>query len=459
MRWQAADLATIVRGELFADADLEVTGFSTDSREVVRGDCFVAIVGEQFDGAHFALSAVASGAVLVIAQQRLEQPCIVVQDAVEALGEIARAHLQQLPMVDVVAITGSSGKTSTKDLVAQVLEAAGPTVAPAGSFNNEIGLPRTVLRADESTRFLVLEMGMRGRGHIARLCRIAPPDVSVVLNIGSAHVGVTGSREDTAVGKGEIISALHADGTAIVNRDDGFANYFASLAPCPIMEFGTEDGWVHASEISLDEWTRPTFQLHIGDRSATVSLQLLGEHHVSNALAAAAIAHACGVTIDVIAPALSNATARSHWRMERMELPNGVTVINDAYNANPESMRSALRSLALMGGNRRTWAILGEMKELGESSMQEHDAIGRLVVRLDISHLVAIGQAGKIMQMAAANEGSWGDEAAHVPDIDAAVAYVLARWQPGDVVLVKASHSVHLERVAEALRAAAARED
>ncbi len=459
MRWLASDLASIVGGDLFADADIEVHGVSTDSRTVAPGDLFVAIVGEQFDGADFAAGAVAAGAALVLSQRRVPQPCIVVHDAVSALGAIARAHLQRLPDVTVVAITGSSGKTSTKDLVAQVLETAGSTVAPVGSFNNEVGLPRTVLQADEGTRFLVLEMGMRGGGQIARLCRIAPPDVSVVLNIGSAHAGIIGTRDDTAIGKGEIISALHADGTAIINRDDGFAGYFASLAPGAIVEFGFDEGFVHAADIRLDEMARAAFRLHIGDERAPVRLQLLGEHHVANALAAAAIGHACGLEVAAIAGALTTATARSHWRMEPIELANGVTLINDAYNANPESMRSALRALAMIGRNRRTWAVLGEMRELGDESMAEHDAIGRLVVRLDISHLVAIGPAGKIMQIAATNEGSWGDESTYVPDVEAAVAHVVSHWQPGDVVLVKASQSIHLERVAAALRAAGSRQD
>lgn len=459
MRWTASELASIVGGDLFADPAVTVTGITTDSRQVEAGDLFVAIVGEQLDGADFAPGAIEAGAVLVLAQRRVAQPCIVVRDTTAALGAIARTHLQRLTDITVVAITGSSGKTSTKDLVAQLLETAGPTVAPVGSFNNEIGLPRTVLQADESTRFLVLEMGMRGGGQIARLCSIAPPDISVVLNIGSAHVGVIGSRDDTAAGKGEIISSLHADGTAVINRDDGFAGYFRSLAPGASIDFGYDDGQVHATDIRLDEMARASFTLCIGADRAPVTLQLLGEHHVGNALAAAAIAHVCGLSTGTIAAVLSAATPRSHWRMERIELPNGVTLINDAYNANPESMRSALRALAMIGRNRRTWAVLGEMRELGDESMAEHDAIGRLAVRLDISHLVAIGPAGKIMQIAATNEGSWGDESTHVPDVEAAVEYVTSRWQPGDVVLVKASQSIHLERVAEALRAAAPGKD
>lgn len=459
MKWTAQQLAEITRGKLHADAALDVTGISTDTRELHAGDAFIAIVGEHFDGAEFATAAMHAGAALVIAERDVGVPSIVVHDAQRALGAIARAHLDALPNTTVIAITGSSGKTSTKDLVAQVLTKAGETVAPVGSFNNEIGLPRTVLTATAATRFLVLEMGMRGLGHIASLCRIAPPDIATVINIGSAHVGVVGTREDIARGKAEILDALHSDGIAIINRDDSYAAMFRDRAHCAKLEFGLDEGAVHASDVRLDELARASFTLHIGPASAEVSMQLLGEHHVSNALAAAAIAHACGMDTESIAGALSAATARSHWRMEHHELPNGVTLINDAYNANPESMRSALRTLAAMGKGRRTWALLGEMRELGDAAVEEHDALGRLAVRLDISKLVAIGDMGKLIQMGAAHEGSWGDEAVHVHGIDDAVRYVTERWQSGDIVLIKASRSIGLERVAQALIDAGTRKD
>lgn len=451
IRWTARELADITRGDLHADATTVVTGISTDTRDLRAGDAFVAIVGEQFDGADFAAAAIDAGAPLVIAQRELDVPSIVVRDTQQALGRIARAHLDTLPQARVIAITGSSGKTSTKDLVAQVLAHAGETVAPVGSFNNEIGLPRTVLTADERTRFLVLEMGMRGLGHIAALCEVAPPDISVVLNIGTAHVGVVGSRDGIAQAKAEILSALHDDGVAVINRDDEYAQYCRQQSKARCIEFGLDEGDVHAGEIRLDEFARASFVLHIGDREAPVRLRVLGEHQVSNALATAAIASACGMGVDDIASALSEATSRSHWRMELHELDNGVAVINDAYNANPESMRGALRALAAIGRHRRTWAVLGEMRELGDVAMTEHDAIGRLAVRLDIAKLVGIGELGKIIQMGAAHEGSWGDEAVHAATAEDAVAYVTKHWQPGDVVLVKASRSIGLERVAQAL--------
>ena len=451
MRWTARQLADIVRGELHADPELAVTGITTDGRSANAGDAFVAIVGEQFDGADFAAQATDHGAVLTIAQRLVDVPCIVVHDAQLALGRIARAHLDTLPETRVVAITGSSGKTSTKDLVAQVLAHAAPTVAPQGSFNNEIGLPRTVLTATAETRFLVLEMGMRGLGHIAHLCEIAPPDVATVLNIGTAHIGVVGSRDGIAQAKSEILRALKPDGVAVINRDDQYADYLRQQTVARRIEFGIGSADVSAEDLELDDLARARFALRIGTNTARVALRMIGEHHVHNALAAAAIAHACGMDVAAIADALNAATPQSRWRMEYHELPNGVIVINDAYNANPESMRSALRALAAMGRHRRTWAVLGEMRELGDTAVDEHDAIGRLAVRLDISHLVAIGDMGKLMQMGAAHEGSWGDEAAYVPTAEDAIAYVSARWEPGDVVLVKASRSIGLERVAQAL--------
>jgi UDP-N-acetylmuramoyl-tripeptide--D-alanyl-D-alanine ligase len=451
MNWTAGQLADITRGTLHASADIVVHGVSTDSRELLPGDVFVAIVGERFDGAEFATAAMHAGAVLVIAEREVGVPCIVVHDVQRALGMIARAHLDSLPNTKVIAITGSSGKTSTKDLVAQVLSEAGKTLSPIGSFNNEIGLPRTVLQATPDTEFLVLEMGMRGIGHIAALCDIAPPDIATVLNVGSAHIGIVGSRDGIANGKSEILQALHPDGLAVINRDDHYAPLFRERARCPHLEFGIDDGQVHASDVVLDASARPSFQLHIGSETAPVTMQQIGEHHVANALAAAAIAHACGMSTSGIAAALSSAVARSHWRMELHELANGVTVINDAYNANPESMRTALRSLAAMGKGKRTWAVLGEMRELGDVAVEEHDALGRLVVRLDISKLVAIGDMGKLIQMGAAHEGSWGDEAVHVHGIDDAVQYITERWQSGDLILIKASRSIGLERVAQAL--------
>jgi UDP-N-acetylmuramoyl-tripeptide--D-alanyl-D-alanine ligase len=449
-----AGVAAAVGGALVdcPEPDRPVTGAAADSRLVAPGDLYVAIVGERVDGHGFAAAAHAAGAVVTLGARPTGQPTIVVDDPVEALGRLARHTLDRLPQARVVALTGSSGKTTTKDLLAGLLEDLGPTVAPAGSFNTEVGLPLTILRATGSTRFLVLEMGARGIGHIATLCRIAQPDVGVVLNVGSAHVGEFGSREAIARAKGEIIEALGPDGLAVLNADDPLVAAMAPRTRARITTFGARPtATVRMVGLALDDWARPTFTLEHAGRSAGVRMAMVGEHMAANACAAAAVALDAGMALERVAELLSAATPRSRWRMEVATTPDGVTVVNDAYNANPESMRAALRSLAAMAHGGRTFAVLGEMRELGADSIAEHDEIGRLAVRLDISKTIAVGQGARPLYLGAAQEGSWNDEAVWVPDAAAAVAVLREHVRPGDVVLIKASRSIGLEEVARAL--------
>jgi UDP-N-acetylmuramoyl-tripeptide--D-alanyl-D-alanine ligase len=449
-----AAVAEAVRGDLVdcPHPEVPVTGAVADSRLVAAGDLYVAIVGERVDGHDFAAAAHAAGAVVTLGQRPTGRPTIVVDDPVAALGLLAHHVLERLPEARVVALTGSSGKTTTKDLIAGLLEDLGPTVAPAGSFNTEVGLPLTILRATESTRFLVLEMGARGVGHVQTLCRIAQPDVSVVLNVGSAHMGEFGSREAIARAKGEIVEALGADGLAVLNADDPLVAGMAPRTRARIATFGAgATATVRMVGLVLDEDARPAFTLEHAGHSAPVRMAMVGEHMAANACAAAAVALDLGMPIARVAELLSAATPRSRWRMEVATTPDGVTVVNDAYNANPESMRAALRSLAAMAHGGRSFAVLGEMRELGADSIAEHDEIGRLAVRLDISKTIAVGQGARALYLGAAQEGSWNDEAVWVPDASAAVAVVREHVQPGDVVLVKASRSVGLEEVANAL--------
>jgi UDP-N-acetylmuramoyl-tripeptide--D-alanyl-D-alanine ligase len=383
---------------------------------------------------------------------------VVVADPLEALTTLARHVLAQLPRVRVVALTGSQGKTSTKDLIAQVLARAGTTVATAGSFNNELGLPLTVLRADAETEFLVLEMGARGIGHLAPLCEVAPPHVSLVLNVGKAHLGEFGTQEDIAQAKGEIVEALPLDGVAVLNADDPLVSAMASRTHARVLTFGESAGSdVRLENLELDELGRPRFDLVTDDGSAHVELTLLGEHQAHNAAATAAVAVAVGMSLDEAAAALSEARPASRWRMEVNERADGVLVINDAYNANPDSMRAALKALAAVGRGRgpetRTVAVLGQMAELGEASREEHDAVGRLAVRLDIGRLVVVGEPARPMHLGACLEGSWGDESVFVADNDDALAWLREHLTPGDVVLLKASRAAALETVAEALLA------
>jgi UDP-N-acetylmuramoyl-tripeptide--D-alanyl-D-alanine ligase len=422
-----------------------------DSRRVRPGSLFTAVVGERVDGHDFADVAIDAGAVAVLASRPVDAPAVVVGDVVAALGRLARAVVDRLPATVVVGITGSSGKTSTKDLLAQVLERLGPTVAPAGSFNNEIGLPLTVLRAEEATRHLVLEMGARGHGHVAYLCGIAPPRIGVVLNVGSAHLGEFGGREEVAKAKGELVEALPPDGLAVLNADDPNVAAMAARTAARTVAFGlSPDADVRATGVRMEAGL-PAFTLTTPEGSAPVRLRLYGEHHVSNALAAACVARELGMGVDQVAVALSEATARSRWRMEVTERADGVTVVNDAYNANPESMRAALSALLALAAGRRTWAVLGEMRELGETAGDEHEALGRLAVRLGVSRLVAVGEGAARVHAGAELEGSTGEESVFVPDADGAVELLRREVAPGDVVLVKASRAAGLDAVAAAL--------
>jgi UDP-N-acetylmuramoyl-tripeptide--D-alanyl-D-alanine ligase len=452
-----AEVAAAVGGRLDAAPDRQalITGpVVVDSRQAAPGSLFVAIRGERADGAEFAGAAVAAGAVLVVADRPVRVPAVVVDDPVRALGRLASAVLARLPAVRVVGVTGSAGKTTTKDLLDHLLRRLGPTVAPPGSFNNEIGLPLTVLRADPATRFLVLEYSARGVGHIAYLCRIARPEVAVVLNVGSAHVGVFGSREAIARAKSELVQALPADGLAVLNADDRAVLAMATASPARVVTFGrSESADVQAGDVRLDGG-RPRFTLVAGGRRAEIRLRLYGEHQVANALAAGAAALQLGLPLPAVADGLSTAVAGSRWRMEVTERRDGVTVVNDAYNANPESMAAALRALVGMAGGRRTWAVLGPMGELGEAADGEHAAAGRLAVRLGVCRLVAVGAEARPVHSAAksyAAESEGGSDSTWVPDIDAAIRLLRSELQPADVVLVKASRAVGLERVAESL--------
>jgi UDP-N-acetylmuramoyl-tripeptide--D-alanyl-D-alanine ligase len=458
-----AEIAEIVGGQSYdiPDPAVVVTGpVVIDSREVKPGSLFAAFTGEQVDGHDYAARAMEAGAVAVLAARPVGVPAIVVDDVQTALGALARSVVERLG-TDVVALTGSAGKTSTKDLIAQVLQRHGPTVWTPGSLNNEIGLPLTALRASDETQHLVLEMGARGIGHIRYLTGLTPPRIGLVLNVGSAHIGEFGGREQIAQAKGELVESLPpADkgGVAVLNADDPLVRAMAARTQARVILFGEADeSDVRAENVRLTENGQPSFSLHTPTGCSDVTLRLYGEHHVSNALAAAAVAHELGMAAEEIATALSEAGTLSRWRMEVTERPDGVTIVNDAYNANPESMRAALRALAAMGRaaqaqGGRTWAVLGKMAELGDEALAEHDAVGRLAVRLNVSKLVAVGdREASWLQLGAYNEGSWGEESVHVSDAQAAVDLLRSELRPGDVVLVKASRSVGLEQVALAL--------
>jgi UDP-N-acetylmuramoyl-tripeptide--D-alanyl-D-alanine ligase len=453
------EVAGIVGGTLHdADPATRVTGtVEFDSRNVMPGGLFLAIHGEHLDGHQFTDHALAEGAVASIVTREVAGPSIVVADGFAALAALAGAVVRRLPQVTVIGVTGSSGKTSTKDLLHQLLERLGPTVAPPGSFNNELGHPYTVLRATEETRFLVLETSARGVGHIRFLTGIAPPHIGVVLNVGSAHLGEFGSRAAIARSKGELVEALPASGVAVLNADDPLVAAMASRTAARVVRVGeSADADVLASEVTVDDLGRASFVLRTSAGDAPVTLRLVGRHHVGNALAAAAVALECGMAPADVAAALGAATPVSRWRMEITDRPDGVLVINDAYNANPESMRAALDALASVAAGRRdaggrSFAVLGEMAELGPDGPAEHEAIGRYAANQGVSRLVTVGEAARPIQRGAALEGSWDGESSWVPDVEAATVLLRRELRPGDVVLVKASRAASLERVALAI--------
>jgi UDP-N-acetylmuramoyl-tripeptide--D-alanyl-D-alanine ligase len=440
-----------------ADSAALVTGLvSVDSRSVEPGGLFVAVVGERVDGHDYAAAAVhEGGATAALGARRVGAPCVVVADPVVALGLLARSVLDRTPGCTVVGITGSAGKTSAKDLLASVLSSAMPTVASVGNNNNEIGLPLTVLRLTEESRVLVAELGSRGLGHISALTRIAPPRIGVVLNVGSAHLGEYGSVEVTAQAKGELVEALPPaaeGGIAVLNADDPRVRAMASRTSARVVLAGrAADADVRAEHVRLLAGAHPAFTLTTPEGSAPVALGYVGEHHVANALAAAAVGRELGLTVEAVAAALSLASPRSRWRMEVVERGDGVTVINDTYNASPDSVRAALRALVGLAGGRRTWAVLGEMLELGDARIEEHDAIGRLVGRLDVDRLVVVGEDARPIDTGANRERAWAEPPVVVPDADSAVALLERELRGHDVVLVKASRSIGLERVVAAL--------
>lgn len=443
-----AELADATSGRVVGDDALVVEGPAVvDSRRVTPGSLFVAVAGEHVDGHDFVDAALAAGAVATLATRAVPGPHVIVEDPVEALGRLAQARLAVLREhggLDVVAITGSQGKTSVKDLVAHVLATHGPTVAPEGSFNNELGVPLTVLRAGADTRHLVLEMGARGIGHIAHLCRIAPPDVAVALNVGSAHAGEFGSLERTAQAKGEIVEALGEGGTAVLNADDHRVAAMASRTRGRIVTFGRAGDVRLVGDVTLDDAGHPHFTAEVDGTEYDVTVPQLGRHHAMNALATLAIATSVGVPAADAVRALATAGAHSPMRMERHETASGAVVVNDAYNANPESMAAALQALAELAPGRGV-AVLGEMLELGEDSDAAHERVGALAASLGLARVVAVGDGAAAIARGAGTIGT------AVPDVDAAVETVAASLGAGDVVLVKASRGVRLERVADAL--------
>jgi len=439
----------------------EISGsVQTDSRLVTPGSIFIALPGEVSDGHLFAQSAIDAGAALLIVDHALELPVsqVVVEDTLTALADLARfvvARVRSNGGLKVIGITGSNGKTTTKNMLGAMLETAGPTIAPPGSFNNQVGAPLSMLSVDLDTRFLIVEMGAAGIGEIARTVGIAIPDISVVLMVGLAHAGEFGGIEQTQRAKSEIVTQLPADAAAVLNIDDERVVAMAALTRARPVWFGLDSrADVRADDLRATV-SGTAFTLMVGDVHRPVLLRILGEHHVMNALAALAVAIELGIDLDTAIAALETVPRAERWRMEVLTRADGIVVINDAYNASPDSMSAALKTLAqIIEPGQRSIAILGEMAALGKFSDEEHDRIGRLVVRLNIQKLIVVGHGARHIHNAAGLEGSWDGESMLVATADEAYDRIRDDLRVGDVVLVKSSKSANLrflgDRIGEA---------
>jgi UDP-N-acetylmuramoyl-tripeptide--D-alanyl-D-alanine ligase len=442
------EVAELAGGRLDGDPDIVVRGVGTDTRRLPAGALFVALAGERADGHEFLAGALGAAAALVREGAMVPAGMGVVRvgDTLVGLRRLATGVRARLSAA-VVAITGSSGKTCTKDFTTAVLAATRRVVASPASYNNEIGVPLTVLEAGQDTEVIVAEVGARGRGHIAALMPVLLPDIAVVTNVGVAHLGMFGSVEAIAEAKAELVDAVGPDGAAVLNADDERVASMAARCAGVVLTFGTNPGAeIRAANLATDEDARARFTLETPRGEARVALGTPGEHLVHDALAAAAVGHRFGATPAGMAASLAAVRAPA-GRMQVRDAAGGWRVVDDSYNANPASTTAALRALAAMGRGRRTWAVLGFMAELGGISRDEHERIGALAARLDIGRLVTVGEEALPLHEGALREGLPEARATFVTDVDAAVAVVRAEAAGGDVVLVKASRAAGLERV------------
>jgi UDP-N-acetylmuramoyl-tripeptide--D-alanyl-D-alanine ligase len=444
---KAIEIASVVQGTLHGE-DVTVTEAAVvNSSEAIEGSLFLAIKGERVDGHDFVADARSHGAVLTLSTKSVEGPHILVSDVVVALGKLAQHVRSNLLNLTVIGITGSQGKTTTKELLTSILSAAAPTVAPHGNFNNEIGAPLSLLHCTEATKYCIVEMGARHKGDIAHLCSIAQPNIGVVLKVGTAHLGEFGSIEAIAETKSELISSLSAEATGILGTYDNFTPKMAALHKGKNITFGeSSDCDIRATDIEVREG-RAHFDLITPEGRSAVGLRIVGLHQVANALAVASVATVLGFSLDQIAGGLSTAESQAKWRMEINELPS-LVLINDAYNASPEAMAAALQTLVFFAQERggESWAFLGKMHELGESSDTDHAAIGTLASELGIDHLVCVGAS----EFGAA-VGPESATTVHLCKDKAEALLVAANINPGDVVLVKASRSEKLEELADSI--------
>jgi UDP-N-acetylmuramoyl-tripeptide--D-alanyl-D-alanine ligase len=446
---RASEIANIIGGTLIGDDVLVTAPPVLSSGKATPGSIFLAIKGENADGHDFVEDAQSHGAVLTFASRSVPGSHIIVADVPQALGLLAREVRKRLTHLTVIGLTGSQGKTTTKELLNSLLSAHGETVAPVGNFNNELGAPISLLQCTPSTQYCIIEMGARHKGDIAHLCEIAQPTIGMVLRVGTAHLGEFGSVEAIAQTKSELISSLSENAVAILGTYDEHTPKMKTLHKGRTLTFGENpDCDIRATDIEFREGCAH-FDLVTPEGRTGVGLRIAGLHQVANALAAASVAHVLGISLDAIGSGLSMAESHAQWRMQIEQLPE-LVLINDAYNASPESMVAALKTLTLFAQERggESWAFVGKMRELGESSAEQHAAIGTLALELGVDHLVCVGEDSYAAALAGRTEISIH----HCVDKDAALA-VAAHINKGDVVLVKASRSEKLEELAEAISA------
>ena len=442
------EIANIVNGEVIGDGDALVTREPFfDSRRPVSGGIFLALHGEHVDGHDYVEHAIASGAVTAFTTKPIGSTCIVVADVLQAISTLGAEVRNRLPNLKVVGITGSQGKTTTKDITRHVLSLAGETVAPEQSFNNDLGVPLTLLRATAKTEFCILEMGARHQGDIARLVKMARPNIGVVLVVGTAHIGEFGSRAMIAETKSEIVANLGSDATAILGTYDEFTPRMSEKTAASVLYFGEQGSCdVRAADIEIREGCAH-FDLVTPAGREPVALRLIGRHQVANALAAAAIATVFNIPIERIASALSTAEIASKWRMEISQVAS-VLLINDSYNANPESMKAALETLRHFAQERggRAWAFLGRMHELGQNSDSDHQGIITFAEELEIDHIVAV----RTPEYGSGGHNS-GALVQHATSFDEALA-ISKEITAGDVILVKGSRAEGLEKLSDLIK-------
>lgn len=430
-------------------ADVLIRGLSTDTRELKEGELFVALKGQRHNGHEFLADALQAGAAAAVVKDAgaapAELPVVVVSDTLEALGRLAAAHRAEMP-VRVAAVTGSTGKTTTKDMLGHILRLLGPTVVAEASHNNEIGVPLTLLRVGPEHRFCVLEFAMRGPGEIDYLAEIARPHVGVITNIGQSHVGRLGSREAIAQAKAELLEHVPQTGAAVLNADDFFFSVFTAMSRCPVLSFGFgPEADVGAEDVRDEDLEGVRFRLITPQGEAEVRMGVLGRHNVANALAACAAAGHMGAGLQQMVQALGDYEG-APMRMQRVAGRNGSIIINDAYNASPDSVAAALDVLRSVSG--RKILVFGDMLEMGPEGEPAHRQVGRAAAEAGVARLVAVGDLAALAAERAAELGLATDA---VEDVAEAAALLAPELQPGDVVLVKGSRAMGLERVVEEL--------